>query len=247
MSRTVALIQARMSSSRYPGKVLELLGNLPMIVFMVRRVRRARTLQDVIVVTSVDKSDDALAALLMTHDIHCFRGELHDVLARYSVAAASSGATEIVRLTGDCPLTDPAVIDQVVRARRDANADYASNVDPRTFADGLDVECFTRAVLDRATSEASEPAQREHVTLWMREAAAGLRRTNVRAVADSSPLRLTVDYPADLTAIRRLVELIGRLPDEFDMFDMLRCIAAHPEITAMNAAMNAAMNRLETT
>ncbi len=237
-NRTIALIQARMSSSRFPGKVLEALAGLPMIVFMVRRARRAATLEDVVVATSVDRSDDPLAALLETHGIRCFRGELDDVLARFAAAAASCHATEIVRLTGDCPLADPAVVDQVVHARREADADYASNVDPRTFADGLDVECFTRAALDRAASEANDPSQREHVTLWMRGADAGLRRSNLRAVADSSRLRLTVDYPADLVAIRRLVELIGRPADEFDMFDVLRCISAHPEIIRMNSAMD---------
>lgn len=243
MSRTVALIQARMSSSRFPGKVIEDLGGLPMIVFMASRARRAKALQDVMVVTSVDASDDPLAATLVTHGLPFYRGELQDVLGRYAAAARSCGATEVVRLTGDCPLTDPAVIDRVVHARRDADADYASNVDPRTFADGLDVECFTRAALERAASEAREPAEREHVTLWMRGTGTGLRRTNVRGVADSSPLRVTVDYPADLAAIRRLVELIGRPPAEFDMFDVLRCLAAHPEIIALNAAAN----RLETT
>ncbi len=242
MSRTVALIQARMSSSRFPGKVLEALGGLPMIVFMARRAMRAKTLQDVVVVTSTDASDTPLAATLESHGISCFRGELQDVLARYAAAAASCNADEIVRLTGDCPLVDPLIVDQVVRARREANADYASNVDPRTFPDGLDVECFTRVALDRAASEAREQSQREHVTTWMHRADAGLRRANVRAVADGSPLRLTVDYPADLAAIRRLIELIGRPAADFDMFDILRCIAAHPEIIELNATTN----RLET-
>lgn len=243
MSKTAALIQARMSSNRFPGKVLESLGGLPMIVFMAGRVRRAATLEEVAVVTSVEPSDDVLAAVLARYGIPCFRGDLHDVLSRYAAAAAAHQATEIVRLTGDCPLADPAVIDRVVRARRDADADYASNIEPRTFPDGLDVECFTRAALERAAQEARDQPDREHVTPWMRGAGNGLRRIGVRTILDGSRLRLTVDYPADLAAIRRLIEFVDRAPDAFDMFDMLRCLAEHPEIIEMNASAG----RLETT
>lgn len=235
MGGAVALIQARMTSTRFPGKVVEDLGGMPMIVFMVRRARRAASLDQVVVITSNDRSDDRLCEVLSSHRIDCFRGQLHDVLARYAAAAGEFDASEIVRLTGDCPLVDPAIVDQVVRARRDARADYASNVDPRTFADGFDVECFTRATLARAVSEAGRPGEREHVTQWMRDPSAGLRRTSVRSVADSSALRLTVDYPEDLAAVRRLIELIGRAPEDFDEFDMLRCIARHPEIARLNS------------
>ena len=243
MSKTAALIQARMSSNRFPGKVLESLGGLPMIVFMAARVRRAATLEEVSVVTSVDPTDDALAVVLEKHGIPCFRGDLHDVLSRFSAAATAHQATEIVRLTGDCPLADPAVIDSIVRARREANADYASNIEPRTYPDGLDVECFTRAALERAAQEARDPPEREHVTPWMRATGSGLKRVGVSTIVDGSRLRLTVDYPADLAAIRRLLALVDRAPDAFDMFDMLRCLAEHPEIIEMNASAQ----RLETT
>ena len=151
------------------------------------------------------------ATLESPWNLPVFAANLEDVLARYAAAAAYHDASEIVRLTGDCPLVDPLIVDQVVRARREADADYASNVEPRTFPDGLDVECFTRVALERAASEAREQSQREHVTMWMHTADAGLRRASVRAVADVSPLRLTVDYPADLAAIRRIVELTGAL------------------------------------
>ncbi len=243
MSKTTALIQARMSSHRFPGKVLESLCGLPLIVFMAGRVRRAATLDEVAVVTSVEPSDDVLVAALARYDIPVFRGDLHDVLSRYAAAAAACQATEIVRLTGDCPLADPAVIDKVVRARRDADADYASNIEPRTFPDGLDVECFTRTALDRAAREARDPPEREHVTPWMRTAGNGLRRIGVTTIVDGSSLRLTVDYPTDLAAIRRLLEMVDRAPDAFDMFDMLRCLADHPEIITVNASGG----RLETT
>jgi spore coat polysaccharide biosynthesis protein SpsF len=234
MSKTVALIQARMSSSRFPGKVLEPLGGLPMVVYMVQRVRQARALDDVIVVTSVDASDDRLVDVLAIHRVNTFRGDLNDVLARYAAAAAAHGATEVVRLTGDCPLIDPWVIDQVVTARRTASCDYASNVDPPTYPDGLDVEVFTAAALARALREAKRPSEREHVTPWMRTEEAGLRRVNVTALADFSALRLTVDYADDLAAVRALVADVSRIAESFDVFDLLRHLAQRDDIRRMN-------------
>jgi spore coat polysaccharide biosynthesis protein SpsF len=233
ISRTVAVIQARMSSSRFPGKVLEPLAGLPMIVFMARRARRARLLDAVVVATSSDTSDDALAEALTASGVTVFRGNLADVLGRFLEAARAEQATEIVRLTGDCPLIDPEVIDQVVAARRTTGADYSSNIDPPTFPDGLDVECFTREALDLAGRQAVKLAEREHVTLWMRGPAAPLRRTNVIAPADCSAIRLTVDYPDDLVAVRRIVDGAGT-HGEFDFYDILRAISRDPSILGLN-------------
>jgi spore coat polysaccharide biosynthesis protein SpsF len=233
MSGTVALIQARMSSARFPGKVLESLAGLPMIVFMARRAQRARLLDSVAVVTSTDPSDDALVQTLHAAGLPVFRGSLNDVLDRFAHAARHFDAAEVVRLTGDCPLIDPATIDAVVSARRQHGADYASNVEPPTYPDGLDVECFDRAALDGADRAATLPSEREHVTLWMRSDAAPLRRVNVRGVADLSHLRLTVDYPDDLDAVRRIVSQAPQGANA-DLFDILRVVAAQPEILSLN-------------
>ncbi|HEV8444785.1 MAG TPA: glycosyltransferase family protein [Steroidobacteraceae bacterium] len=234
MSKCIAFIQARMSSSRFPGKVLEELGGMPTIVFMVERARRARLLDQVVVVTSTDASDQPLADTLARHSIDCFRGDLDDVLARFAAAAARYQATEVMRLTGDCPLIDPAIIDRVIAARRGADAEYSSNIDPPSYPDGLDVEFCTRAALDRCAREARAQPEREHVTLWMRGEAAGLKRVNVRAIADCSSLRLTVDYPDDLAALRRLADLAGARFATLDFFELLRLLDTHREITDMN-------------
>lgn len=233
MTRTVAFIQARMSSSRLPGKVLEPLHGEPMIAFMARRAARARRLDRLVVVTSTDPSDDLLADAVAGASLPVFRGALNDVLQRYVDAARSYAADEVVRLTGDCPLIDPAVIDAVIEARRRGAADYTSNVDPPTFPDGLDVECFTREALERAARHAEQPAEREHVTLWMRSEAAGLRRENVRALADLSHVRLTVDYRDDLELVRRIVASLAK-PHDADLFDILRVLAAEPALLAIN-------------
>lgn len=233
MSKTVALIQARMSSSRFPGKVLEPLGGAPLIVYMARRVARAQRVDEVMVVTSTDASDDPLVQALDQAAVPVFRGQLADVLRRYADAAQACGADVIARLTGDCPLIDPDIIDAVIATLQCTGADYASNAAPPTFPDGLDVECFTREALVHTDQRATRDPEREHVTLWMRDPSSGLVCANHRAIGDLSHLRLTVDYPDDLNAVRRIV---GALPaqDHFDLYDILRVLAAHPEILTMN-------------
>lgn len=233
MSRCIAFIQARMSSSRFPGKVIEPLQGQPMIVYMARRVQRASQLDDVVVVTSTDPSDDPLVAAAAAATLPVFRGELDDVLSRFVGAARAHRADVVVRLTGDCPLVDPAVIDLVVQTRHDQQADYASNIDPPSYPDGFDVECCTLDALLRAHRQAQQASEREHVTLWMRSGAAGLRRHNVRAVADLSNLRLTVDYPDDLEVVRRIAAQAAH--DQWlDLYDVLRILAADPPLLTLN-------------
>lgn len=234
MSRTLAFVQARMSSSRLPGKVLADLGGQPMIGYMLARVRRARLLDGVVLVTSTDASDDPLAEAVAGMGIAVHRGSLDDVLGRFGGAAQAFGGDVIVRLTGDCPLIDPDVIDAVLALREATGADYASNVDPPTFPDGLDVECFTRAALDRALAEATQPAEREHVTLWMRSAAAGLARANHTGLVDASHLRLTVDYADDLGVVRSLVAREAASARPFDLFDLMRALDADQTLANAN-------------
>lgn len=231
--KTVALIQARMSSSRFPGKVVADLAGRPMIAYMVERVRKARSVDLVAVITSTDPSDDGLASTVERLSIPAFRGELEDVLNRYAGAAEAFGADVIIRLTGDCPLIDPGIIDAVAGLRQEVDADYCSNVAPPTFADGFDVECFTRATLERAQREAVQAPEREHVTLWMRSADNGIRRANYEALVDSSHLRLTVDYPDDLAVVRRIVER-HQGSSAFDQFDILRCLDADRRLLGLN-------------
>lgn len=228
--RRVAIIQARTSSSRFPGKVLADLAGLPMIVFMVQRVRQARRIDHLLVATSTDPSDDLLAATLQTHGIACFRGDLNDVLDRFTQAARSAGADQVVRLTGDCPLMDADLIDRALAELACGDADYVANVLPPSYPDGLDVECFTMAALETAWRDARLPSEREHVTPFIRQGGAGLRARNWAAVADLSALRWTVDHPDDLVHVRALVAACcppgGAAAGStgFDRFDVLRAI-----------------------
>jgi spore coat polysaccharide biosynthesis protein SpsF (cytidylyltransferase family) len=138
-----------------------------------------------------------------------------------------------VRLTGDCPLIDPVVIDAVVGARLATGADYSSNIDPPTYPDGLDCECFSAAALARCHRQATDRQEREHVTLWMRSDKAALSRINVSLPFDASGTRLTVDYPDDLDAVRRVLAFLPP-GTAYDCYDLLSVIASHPELRTLN-------------
>ena len=223
MPRNVAIIQARMSSTRLPGKVLMPLLDRPTILFMLARVRCARRLDDIIVATSTDSSDDLLASTLQQANVNCFRGDLEDVLDRYHSAARYSRADNIVRLTGDCPLMDADLIDKALDLLASTQAHYVSNVDPPTFPDGLDVEAFTFDALQNAWEQALLPAEREHVTPFLRSRTDLFRSHSFNGISDLSALRWTVDHADDLDHVRALVERVGaRTPTDFDRFDLYR-------------------------
>jgi spore coat polysaccharide biosynthesis protein SpsF len=233
MSRTprrVAIIQARMSSSRFPGKVLAPLCGVPMILFMVQRVRAARLVDHLAVATSIHATDDPLAEILTQQGIDCFRGSLEDVLDRYTLAARAYGAEHVVRLTGDCPLMDADLVDRGLEELARGDADYVSNCSPPSFPDGLDVECFTMAALETAWREARLSSEREHVTPFIRNGKAGLRSKSWSGVADLSSLRWTVDHTDDLAHVEDVVRThfarSGQSvnPTNFDRFDLMRVL-----------------------
>ncbi|GIW07980.1 MAG: hypothetical protein KatS3mg060_2785 [Dehalococcoidia bacterium] len=225
---TLALIQARTSSSRLPGKVLADIGGRPMILRVVERVRATPSVDRTVVVTSDRPDDDALAALLANSDVPCFRGSLDDVLDRFYRAARHFGGDTIVRITGDCPLVDPIVVERVLRAHRASGADYTTNTLRYTFPDGLDVEVFSFAALELAHTEATKPSEREHVTPYLRNGDR-FRVHNVEHVVDLSGRRLqwSVDTPDDLEFVRAVY---ARLADQpaFGMSDVLALLEREP-------------------
>ncbi|MDI1325511.1 MAG: glycosyltransferase family protein [Brevundimonas sp.] len=234
MTRTLAFIQARCSSRRLPGKVLADLGGRPMILSMIDRVARAQHLDGIVLVTSEDESDDELAACVEAQGTPVFRGALDDVLARFHGAATAYPADHYVRLTGDCPLMDPTLIDAVINLHHAQGTDYCSNVAPPTFPDGMDVEVFTSALLRRAHAEARMPVEREHVSYWMYTTAAPqLRMANHSFLGDCSHIRLTVDYPDDLDLVRTLWSRLDA-PLTADLFDLLRLLQADSTLRATN-------------
>ena len=228
--KTLAVIQARFGSTRLPGKVLAEIAGEPMLAHVVRRVRRAATIDEVVVATSTAPADDAVADFCAAQRIACFRGDEQDVLDRFYQAASQHGAEAVVRITGDCPLIDPAVIDRVVTALQNEECDYATNTLRYTFPDGLDVEAFTFAALAEAWREARKPAEREHVTPYLRSAPQ-FRTANVEHTTDLSPrgLRWTVDEPQDLEFVRAVVAELAPTP-EFTLQDVLDLLARQPHL-----------------
>ncbi len=233
MGKTVAIIQARMTSSRLPGKVLADLGGKPLIERMIARVRRARALDAIWLATTAKTTDDPLATLCDRLGVPVHRGDEHDVLARFLGAARAAEADIVVRLTADCPMSDPALIDEIVADYGKGGADYVSNVLVRTYPDGLDVEVFSCAALEDAAANATEPFHREHVTPWLQT---GFRpglatgRFRVRHVVndiDLGVMRWTVDEAEDLDLIRKL---FAALPEGFAWRDALALVSVNGEL-----------------
>jgi glutamate-1-semialdehyde 2,1-aminomutase/spore coat polysaccharide biosynthesis protein SpsF len=200
----LAIIQARMGSSRFPGKALADLRGCPMLWRVIERVRRAPGVHDVMVATTEAASDDAIAEFCNKAGVACFRGSEDDVLDRFYKAAQGRGAETVVRITADCPLIDPQVIGKVVARFSEGTWDYVSNAMRYTYPDGLDTEVFSFVVLERAWHEAKKPSEREHVTPYLR--AGGFRISNVESETPVAPgaHRWTVDYPSDLEFVRRV-------------------------------------------
>lgn len=234
--RTVAIIQARMTSTRLAGKVLKEICGKPMLARQIERAARARLVDLVAVATSEDASDDPIAALCAESGIPSYRGSLADVLGRFQGASEWLGpADHIVRLTGDCPLTDPAIVDACVAMHIANGADYTANGVERTYPDGLDVEVMTASALGRAAREAKDQFHREHVTPYIYRDPEIFSLDALRYPRDLSGLRWTVDTAADFAFVARIfAELLPRDPF-FGWRDVLALVEAHPEIAAINS------------
>ncbi|MBI3336768.1 glycosyltransferase family protein [Candidatus Peregrinibacteria bacterium] len=230
--KIVAIIQARMSSTRLPEKVLADIGGRPMLYRVVERVRLTPAIAEVIVATSTDASDEPIALYCKKQGFSCFRGDLSDVLARYYHAARAYRADVIVRITADCPLHDPAVIQKVVRAFDPQKHDYVSNVLPPTYPDGLDTEVFSFATLERMHTEAVLPSEREHVTFYITNHPECFRIHNVPYTEDLHTYRWVVDRPQDLVFAQAVYSHFGE--KSFGMEDILALLREQPELCKLN-------------
>lgn len=227
----VAILQARMSSSRLPGKVLKPLAGRPMVERQIERLRRCATLDRLVVATSDDPSDDVLAAFLAEIGIETFRGPLHDVLGRYVGAIQTLDISgQVVRLTADCPLADPGVIDDCVRMQAELEVDYCSNGRRRTYPRGLDVEVFEAEGLLLAGREATDPYDREHVTPFLyRYPERGFSQGELVQDRDESPLRWTVDTPEDFAFVERVYAALYPTKPDFTSDDIRSLPFSHFE------------------
>lgn len=231
----LAILQARVTSTRLPNKVLAPILGQPMLARQIERLRRATTLDKLVVATSDDASDDPLAAMCAAIGVPCHRGSLNDVLARFQGAASAFGpADHIVRLTGDCPLADPAVIDAVVLHHLSSGADYTANAIQPSWPDGLDVEVVKATVLQRAFDEARLPSEREHVTPYIHKHPEWFRIEHVKGDRDLSSLRWTVDEPADLAFVSEVYAALYPRNPAFDTAAILALLEQCPELAKLN-------------
>lgn len=229
-----AFIQARVSSSRLPGKVLKPILGRPMLEMEIERVRACRTVDSVVVVTSTAPEDLPIVELCDRLRVDSFRGDLENVLDRFYQAALKFRPEHIIRLTGDCPLIDAAVIDDMVKLYLAEGCDYATNCVPPTYPDGLDAEIFSFAVLERIRKQAYLPSHLEHVTLFVEENPKLFRIANLAYREDLSALRWTVDEPADLELVRYIFEALYPVDPRFGMADVLALLQHRPELALVN-------------
>jgi glutamate-1-semialdehyde 2,1-aminomutase len=230
----VAILQARISSSRLPGKVLKPILGRPMLALQIERIRRSKGIDQLVVATSQDPQDDALEALCRELGVECYRGSLEDVLDRFYRAAEAHNPDLVVRLTGDCPLFDPEVLDRVIAEHLASGKDYTSNALPPTFPDGLDCEVFSFRCLEAAWREATQPSQREHVTPFINRQGHRFKLGNTVNSTDLSGLRWTVDNAPDFEFVCRVYESLYPGKPDFGMQDVLNLLAKNPDLSRIN-------------
>jgi spore coat polysaccharide biosynthesis protein SpsF len=231
--KPVAIIQARMASTRLPGKVLLDLGGDTVLARVVHRVRRSKLIGQIVIATTKDSRDDPIVAECQRLGVTCFRGEELDVLDRYYRAVEAANADAIVRITSDCPLIEPEIIDKVILAFLDRNPDYASNTRTRTYPRGLDTEIMTAAALARAWGEARRDYQRAHVTPYLYENPDQFHILQVVGERDYSDHRWTLDTPEDLAFLRALYARMGS-DDHVQWLELLSLLEREPELVEIN-------------
>jgi spore coat polysaccharide biosynthesis protein SpsF len=231
--RIVAIVQARIGSTRLPGKALKDIHGKSMLARVVRRASRSALIDKLVVATTEKEADDAIVSECDLLGIPCFRGSEDDVLDRYYGAARAFSAESIVRITSDCPLIDPEIIDRVIQAFLDFGPDYASNTIRSTYPRGLDAEVFTFNALETSWREASQDFQHVHVTPYIYQHPEKFKIHSVTGDEDWSRYRWTVDTRDDLALARTIYERIDR-DDHFSWRDVLELFKREPELADIN-------------
>lgn len=236
--KIVCVVEARMSSSRLPGKTMKRIMGIPMLELLIERLKRAKTIDDIVVATSDQPEDDVIGELAENIGVKCYRGSLEDVLTRVIEATEYVNGEVIVEITGDCPLIDPAIIDHVVNVYLETNADYVSNVLEATYPAGMDVQVFSLTVLKEISELTSNLEEREHCSwlIYKNPEKTKYKLLNVKGSCDlfDPHLRLMVDYPQDFEFVSKIYENIYPTKRDFDIYDILDLLRKKPELREIN-------------
>lgn len=240
ISKTGVVVQARMGSSRLPGKVLEKVGGATVLDTLITRLRRCKTIDLIVVASTIEPKDQPILELAESRGVEVFAGSENDVLDRYYRASEHFGLDTIVRVTGDCPLVDPEVLDEMVKSFLDSDFEFVSNSEPlpTSWPDGMDVSVFSRKALKLAWKNATLPSEREHVTFFFPNTMPE-KCKKVDLAEDFSHVRLTVDYREDLLLLneahRLAKSLLGRDLVDLTMAEIINLLSSNPKITSLNS------------
>ena len=238
MTGIVTIVQARSGSTRLPGKIFLPLAGEPLLVRMVQRVRSAKLVGRVVVASTTDPADDRTEELCRINDIPCYRGHPTDLLDRHFQCGKTFAADVVLKIPSDCPLIDPALIDRVIGKYLTSQADYVSNLHPPSYPDGQDVEVMPLHVLEQAWRESNRDFEREHTTPYVWERPAKFRIVNVEWETGqdlSMTHRMTIDYPEDYEAIRRIYDALFPKNPWFGLTEIMQLLRDKPELCAINA------------
>jgi len=230
-NQNLVILQARMSSTRLPGKVLAIISGQPMIFWQIQRIKEAKNIDQLIVATSTEQSDDVLVEFLEQNGVLVHRGPIDDVYERFrQVLKRLTNSQTIVRLTADCPFTMPEMIDEMVNKFQSSDIDYLSNALEPTFPDGLDIEIVSRSALIKLGDYPLSVTEKEHVTLGLRNRPSEFKIENFSQDFDLSQLRWTVDYEGDLKFARSIYAEFRGQEATFSYSDLLKILEAKPEL-----------------
>jgi len=232
--KIAAIIQARMTSTRLPGKVLMEIVGKPMLWHIINRLKFSKKLDDIILAIPDSKENDILEKFAKENNLKYFRGSEEDILSRYYEASKKFNTDVIVRITSDCPLIDPEIVDKVVEKHLRSKADYTANILKRTYPKGLDVEVLSFKALEKSYQETKEQPHREHVTLYIREHPEKFKRINVKNEKDFSQMRWTVDEIEDLEFVREIYKRLYKRRRIFLAKEIVKLLEKEPKLLEIN-------------
>jgi spore coat polysaccharide biosynthesis protein SpsF len=234
--KIVATIEARMTSSRLPGKVLLPANGKPMLEHLVNRLKQVKSIQEIILATTVNQTDDCLVEFAKQQSISCFRGSENDVMLRVIGAAESVGADTIVEISGDCPVIDPLLVKQTTQMFLHNSCDYATNAHIRSYPAGMDCQVFRLETLKRSAEMTNDPLDHEHVTLHIRNHPELFSHVYLIAPPDlfRPELGLVLDEQADYKLLKKIIEYFGDANPYFGCREVIEVLKSNPDWVSMN-------------